>query len=95
MRLSFLDWWAAIAAAVAFLALVARANMLKPEVGKWVSAPKAVFLALAALGAFMGAVVISIVTTDGATPREAANLTAQAVVSAVMLINLTRQKTTT
>lgn len=84
------DLWAAVALLVAACATALRRYMLKPGLGEWSAAPRAVQTALAALSISLAMGFITLCGGAHATPREAAIYTVLAVVTLVMLRNLNR-----
>lgn len=80
-------------AGIAGLALALRGNMLKPEARAWASS-RAASLIVLALSVTMGGVAIDVFSRGGATPREAAIVTAVALSSVAMLVHLWRQRQT-
>jgi hypothetical protein len=87
-----LDLWTAVAAAIACVCLGLRANMLKPGFASWCDAPTRVWASL--LGVSLAAAITAISLFRGgapATARESILMTALAIASAVMLLNLYRQ----
>lgn len=88
-----IDHWAAISAAIACLFLGLRAEVLKPGVAKFHTAPTPVVLALAILSIAMAAAVISIWWGEGhATLREAWVYTGIAVSAVILFWNVHRQR---
>jgi hypothetical protein len=88
--LSAVDTWAALAAFAGAAGLLLRRHMLRPGMGTWCAAPAPVqtVLALTALG--LGAIGVSIVYGDHASPREAAGYSLVAGMAWVMVFNLDR-----
>lgn len=82
------DIWATSAAFMASLALGLRANMLKPALASWKTAPDWVWLAVSACSAMFGAVGINIIGSGGAGAREAGAYTGIAGLAVIMLVNL-------
>lgn len=86
-----LDVYTVGAAGVSFLALALRGNMLKPEVKPW-SSSRAASLVILAFSLIMAGEAITVFNHGQATAREAMLVTAVAVVSLVMLVNLWAQR---
>lgn len=86
-----LDIFAASCAMTSSVALGLRANMLKPHVNSWFTAPTAIWLLLMLLSVALAVAAISIVRTGGTTGRELIVYVASALSSVAMLINLVRQ----
>ncbi|WP_340644443.1 hypothetical protein [Phenylobacterium sp.] len=88
-----IDHWAAIAAGVACIFLGLRAELLKPTVAKFHTAPMLVVLALAILSIAMAAAVVSIWWGGGhATVREAWVYSGIAVSAVILFWNVHRQR---
>jgi len=87
-----LDVWAATAAAIACGAVGVRAEMLKPDVKSFFSAPPWVFLSLTLLSLSFAIATISIAGGSHATAREATVYSVSALVAVLMLVNLYRQR---
>ena len=82
------DHWAVIAAFLASGALGLRANMLKPALASWKTAPDWVWLSISLLSITLATIAISIAGGNHASAREAALFTVMAVVAVTMLANL-------
>lgn len=82
------DLWALVAAFVAFVSLGLRANMLKPHLATWKTAPDWVWVSVSFLSICFGAACVNIMNGGHANVREAATYTAVAVASTALLVNL-------
>lgn len=87
-----MDIVAATAGGLAFGWLAIRANMLKPSIRGWCSAPGPVWVSILILSLVCGVFALSILRTGvHATPRETLLILGVMQASLVMLVNLHRQ----
>lgn len=86
-----LDIATCLNASIAFLALLLRGNMLKPEARGWADSRPA-SVSIVTLSIAFAAEAIDVYQRGGATPREAAVVTAVALSSVIMLVHLWRQR---
>lgn len=89
--LTLVDQWTLAAAVLASAALALRSNMLRPAFRHLVDAPTLVWLSLSLLSIACAGFAWTILGGFHALPRDAAVMSALAVSSVVLLLNLRHQ----